>query len=56
MGAGQVGDAEQEGRQVQPGAAERAGRGRVLDAYSTVTLPASSLTPGWGPIDVSWLP
>lgn len=41
---------------MQPGAAERAGGGRVQDTYSTVTLPASSLTPGWGLIDVFRLP
>lgn len=54
--AGPIGDAEEEGRQVQPGAEEREGGGREPGAHSAATLPASSLTPGWGPIDCFQVP
>lgn len=53
--AGPVGEAEEEGRQVQPGVEARA-RGRELHTHSTATLPASSLTLGWGPIDCFQVP
>lgn len=54
--AGLVGDAEEEGQQVQPRAEEQAGGGREQGAHSAATLPASSLTPGWGLIDCFQVP